>query len=152
MEKSTVVMASSAVICDGSGRVLLIKRGNEPDRGRWSVPGGCVDPGETLEDAAAREAREETGLEVSIGKELWCVRVPIGDGRVYEIHDFMATVIGGELQAGDDAEEVRWAHRTQLDDLDLTVGLADLLRNAGLFAEHPISPDGRERLDDARFR
>src|SRR5690625_6718705 len=81
----TVVVAASAVIIDSAGRVALIKRGTEPDRGLWSVPGGCVESGESFADAAAREAHEETGLHVHIGRELWHVRVPTDDGRVYEI-------------------------------------------------------------------
>jgi 8-oxo-dGTP diphosphatase len=65
------ILAASAVICDEAGRVLLVLRGRDPQRGRWSVPGGKVEPGETLEQAATREALEETGLQVRIGPELW---------------------------------------------------------------------------------
>lgn len=132
MEDATVVLAASAVICDSEGRVLLIKRGNEPGKGLWSVPGGCVDPGESLAEAAAREAKEETGLEVNVERELWSLRVPTGDGRMYEIHDFAASVIGGTLAAGDDADEVRWVTPDELDELALTDNLDEYLRNAGL--------------------
>ena len=58
-----VVPGASVVIVDDDGRVLLVKRGRAPQRGRWSVPGGRVEPGESFEAAAAREALEETGLE-----------------------------------------------------------------------------------------
>jgi 8-oxo-dGTP diphosphatase len=126
------ILAASAVICDEAGRVLLVLRGRDPQRGRWSVPGGRVEPGETLEQAAAREALEETGLQVRIGPELWWLPLPVGDGRFYEVHDFAATVTGGTLVPGDDAAEVRWAGRTELASLPLTTDLAAYLARAGL--------------------
>ncbi len=131
---SNVVLAASAVITDAEGRVLLVKRGKEPQKGRWSVPGGSVEPGETLEAAAAREALEETGLVVSIGPELWALTTPTVDGRMFEIHDFAATVVSGELTAGDDADDARWIRPEELKDLVLTVDLAAYLRRAGI---HP---------------
>lgn len=127
-----VVLAVSAVITDDGGRVLLVLRGTEPEKGRWSVPGGSVEPGETLAEAAAREAFEETGLRVSVGRELWCVTIPAGDGRVFEVHDFAATVTGGELAPGDDADDARWVTPAELDQLPLTTNLADYLRGAGI--------------------
>ncbi|MDO5735876.1 MAG: NUDIX domain-containing protein [Propionibacteriaceae bacterium] len=130
-----IVLAASAVIIDGEGRVLLVKRGKEPQKGRWSVPGGSVEAGETLEEAAAREAREETGLEVTVGRELWSLSTPTGDGRMYEIHDFEAAVIGGDLAAGDDADDVRWVAPAEFKDMLLTVGLVDYLRRAGIAAD-----------------
>lgn len=129
---SSVVLAASAVISDGDGRVLLIRRGTDPDRGLWSVPGGCVEPGEALAQAAEREAYEETGLVVSAGIELWSVTVPTGDGRSYEIHDFACRVVGGELAAGDDADEVRWFSGPELAMLPMTADLLEYLRGAGL--------------------
>ncbi len=129
-----IVLAASAVITDDAGRVLLVKRGTEPEKGRWSVPGGSVEVGETLADAARREAFEETGLRVSIGRELWCVTIPSGDGRTFEVHDFAATVTGGHLTAGDDADDVRWVTAAELDRLPLTANLADYLRGAGVIA------------------
>lgn len=129
---STTVLAASAVIIDGDGRILLVKRGKEPQKGRWSVPGGSVEAGETLAEAAAREALEETGLVVSIGRELWQLTTPTADGRLYEIHDFAAVVTGGELTPGDDADDVSWVHPDELAGLDLTVGLADYLHRAGI--------------------
>ena len=127
-----VVRAASAVITDDGGRVLLVLRGTEPEKGRWSVPGGSVEPGETLAEAAAREAFEETGLRVSVGRELWCVTIPAGDGRVFEVHDFAATVTGGELAPGDDADDARWVTAAELDQLPLTANLDDYLRGAGI--------------------
>lgn len=127
-----IVLAVGVVITDGAGRVVLVKRGKEPQRGRWTVPGGSVEPGESLQEAAAREALEEAGLQVRIGRELWDLLSPTADGRMFEIHDFVATVAGGELRAGDDADDARWVHVDELDDLPLTVDLASYLRQPGI--------------------
>jgi acetyl-CoA carboxylase carboxyl transferase subunit beta len=63
-----VVLAAGAVIADRHGRLLLVKRARDPQRGRWSVPGGRVEPGESLEAAAVREALEETGLRIEVDR------------------------------------------------------------------------------------
>lgn len=126
------VLAASAVVCDEAGRVLLVLRGSEPEKGRWSVPGGRVEPGETLAQAAAREAFEETGLRVRIGRELWTVAIPTGDGRVFDVHDFAATVVGGVLTPGDDAEDARWFAPAELDSVPLTNDLLGYLTHAGV--------------------
>lgn len=112
--------------------MLLALRGTEPEKGRWSVPGGSVEPGEILAEAAAREALEETGLLVEIGRELWMVEIPTGDGRVFEVHDFAATPTGGTLHAGDDAVDVRWFTPEELDQVPLTHDLAGYLARAGI--------------------
>lgn len=127
-----VVPAACAVVTDEGGRVLLVRRARAPERGSWSIPGGRVEPGETLEQAAARETREETGLYVQVGRELWTLRLPIGDGRTYEIHDFAAVVLDGCLEPGDDADDVRWVAPDELDALPLTPDLAGYLRRAGV--------------------
>lgn len=119
------------MIVDDAGRVLLVQRGHEPEKGHWSVPGGHVEDGETFEEAARREVLEETGLHVRIGPELWSVDIPYGEFGVFEIHDFAATVVGGVLQAGDDADAVRWCTDSDLDTLPLTKGLAGYLRRSG---------------------
>lgn len=132
-----VVLAASAVVTDAAGRVLLVKRGRDPQRGRWSVPGGRVEAGESLQEAATREVLEETGLRVDVGDELWAVRVPTGDGREFEIHDFAATAAGGDLRAGDDADDARWVEPGSLAALRLTSRLADHLRRAGMMPPLP---------------
>lgn len=123
-----MIPAVGAVVTDDSGRILLVLRGRDPGRGLWSVPGGKVEPGEGLEEATAREVLEETGLTVDVGRELWVARVPAGDGAEFEIHDFVATVTGGHLRAGDDADDARWFTSEELADLPLV----DTLRDAGL--------------------
>ena len=129
----TTIRAASVVIVDDRSRVLLVQCGRNPDKGRWSVPGGKCEPGESFAEAAAREAYEETGLRVEIGRELWSLTIPIGDGVEYDVHDFAATVTGGELSAGDDAADARWFAEAELDTLDLTHDLAGCLRRAEVF-------------------
>jgi 8-oxo-dGTP diphosphatase len=126
------VLGAGAVIIDAQGRVLLVLRRHDPQKARWSIPGGSAEPGETLQQTAAREVLEETGLHVRVGEELWTLHLPIGDGRVYEVHDFAATVIRGDLASGDDAADARWVDPAELDDLPLTADLASYLRRAGL--------------------
>ena len=124
-----ILGASAVIVADGA--ILLVQRGHEPQLGRWSVPGGRVEPGETLAEAAAREAYEETGLEVQIGAELWDLTITDGD-RTYEVHDFAATVTGGSLRAGDDAADVRWIPLDELDQWPLTEDLLGYLTRGGI--------------------
>lgn len=127
-----IVIAVGVVVTDDAGRVLLVKRRREPNRGLWSVPGGKVEPGETLEEAAAREAFEEIGYRVRVGVELWMLQIPTGNGETYQIHDFAAKVIDGSLQAGDDADDVRWFLPQEVLLLEVTDGLIGYLQEAGI--------------------
>lgn len=120
------VECAGAVVHDDAGRLLLVRRGHPPAEGMWSLPGGRVEPGETIEQAAAREVAEETGLEVAVGRRLGSV--VIGD---YLVHDFAAVVTGGQLRAGDDADEVRWCSAGDATLLPLSPGLLDELRRMG---------------------
>lgn len=103
--------------------MLLIQRGHEPAIGRWSLPGGRLEPGETSAEAAVREVREETGLDVEVGALL--ATVDLGN---YLVDDFAVTVIGGELRAGDDAADVRWCTADEVAQLPVTDGLLEWLR------------------------
>jgi 8-oxo-dGTP diphosphatase len=127
-----------AVIRDEAGRILLIKRGHEPGRGLWSVPGGRIEAGETDEQAVVREVREETGLEVECGPLLGAVERPGMAGTVWQISDYRAIVTGGTLAAGDDAADARWLTLQEASGLDsagkLTPGLLSLLRSWGALA------------------
>ena len=120
------VPCAGAVVRDEAGRLLLVRRGHPPSAGLWSVPGGRVEAGETPAQAAVREVREETGLDVEVGALLTTVH--IGD---YVVHDFAAVVVGGELHAGDDADDVRWCTTADAALLHLTPGLLEELRRVG---------------------
>ena len=133
--QSRRVPCVGAVIRDGAGRILLIKRGHEPGKGLWSVPGGRIEPGETDEQAIVREVREETGLEVQCGPLLGAIERPGMTGTILQISDYHAVVTGGELAAGDDAADARWMTLQEASGLDgdgkLTAGLLTILRSWG---------------------
>lgn len=118
---------AGAVVHDAAGRLLLIRRGQEPGRGLWSLPGGRCEPGETAAETAVREVREETGLDVLAGRLVGRVeRAGLGSA-VYLIDDVACTVVGGELAPGDDADDARWVDAAGLALLPLTEGLLDAL-------------------------
>lgn len=119
-----------AVVRDDAGRLLLVRRANEPGRGLWSLPGGRVEPGESAEQALVREVREETGLLVTVGPPVGRVERAGPGGVVYDIADHVCRPVGGTLRAGDDAAEVRWV--SGLAALPLTEGLAETLRAWGV--------------------
>jgi ADP-ribose pyrophosphatase YjhB (NUDIX family) len=123
-----------AIITDDTGRLLLIKRGHEPEEGRWSLPGGRVRPGESDWDALMREVREETGLRVEPGTLVGAVERPAPGGAVFDIYDYAASVSGGQLAAGDDAADARWVHPRDIDRLNLTSGLARTLAAWGVLS------------------
>jgi 8-oxo-dGTP diphosphatase len=122
-----------AVIKDAAGRLLLIRRGHDPGAGLWSLPGGRIEPGETDEQAVAREVLEETGLRVACGPLVGTAQLPGLDGAVIDVRDYLATVTGGGLAAGDDAADVRWVTAADLARLPLTNGLAEFLAARGVY-------------------
>jgi 8-oxo-dGTP diphosphatase len=121
-----------AIITDGNGRLLLIKRGHDPDAGRWSLPGGRIEPGETDQQAVVREIREETGLFVVCDKLIGSVIREVRGGAIMDIRDYAATVTGGALSAGDDAADARWVSPSDLPGLPLTRGLVETLTGWGV--------------------
>ena len=122
-------VAVGAFIFDPEGRVLLVQRDRPPGEGLWSVPGGKLEPGETLVQAVAREVREETGLVVEVGA-LACVVERMGDDHHFVILDYLARVIGGDLAAADDVRAARFVDEADLNALPLTDGLVEVLTRA----------------------
>lgn len=107
-----------AVIIEAD-RVLLVKRAHPPIQGQWSIPGGVLEVGEMVREAAIREAREETGLVVEPGELLGVFDRILRDAELrvqyhYVLIDFLCRAVGGELLAASDAAEVRWFKRDEL--------------------------------------
>jgi 8-oxo-dGTP pyrophosphatase MutT (NUDIX family) len=127
-----LVPAAGAVVLDHQGRLLVVLRGRAPARGRWSLPAGSVEPGESTQEAAVREVREETGLEVEVtglaGQLTW----RDGDGGGFAITDHLARVTGGDQRPGDDADALRWVTRSELEALPTTDGLLAFLDHHGI--------------------
>lgn len=149
-------VAAVAAVMVQDGKLLLIKRGVEPSRGKWSVPGGRVEFGETLIEAVKREVREETGLEIEVGPLAGVYDLVVQGSRFqaqgstdqeqtgpevthhsslithhYVIVDYYATVVGGVLTPGDDAADARWVPLEELANYDLTEHLRERLEEMG---------------------
>lgn len=119
-----IVAVGVALVSDD--KILLIKRGQEPNKGLWAVPGGKVKLGEELKEAARREILEETGLEVEIGDVVWVGEIIEGDHHLVLI-DFTGVVVAGELSAASDAEQVKWVPMSQAMEYPLTHTMRDLI-------------------------
>jgi ADP-ribose pyrophosphatase YjhB (NUDIX family) len=113
---SSPLVGVGAVVVD-RGRVLLIRRGTEPLKGQWSLPGGMLELGESLASGVVREVREETGLAVEVVELVELLdRIHRDEDRVryhYVIADYLCRVTGGALQAASDADAVRWVERAE---------------------------------------
>jgi mutator protein MutT len=116
------------------GRALLVRRGKEPLYGRWVVPGGTVELGETLEEALVREMEEETGLRIEPVEVLTVVdRIDRDGERVayhYVIVDYLCRWLSGEAEAASDALEVAWASAAELPRYDLPPKALQVVRDA----------------------
>jgi len=116
-------------------RVVLVKRGHPPLLGEWSIPGGVLEVGETVREAAVREALEETGLTVEPGELLGVFDRVVRDGSRVRYHyvliDFFCRRVAGELKAAGDADEARWFTWEEACKLPLPKDTANVIR-AGL--------------------
>ena len=124
-------VGAGAVVQDDDGRLLVVLRGRAPARGRWSLPGGRVERGERAAEAVVREVAEETGLAVEVTSFVGFSEAIHADHHVV-ILDFLAAVLGGNLAAGDDADEVAWVTRAELEARPTTEGLLDFLDAHGI--------------------
>lgn len=123
-----------AVVLD-AGRVLLVRRGKAPLAGKWSLPGGLLELGETTAEAARREVAEECGLQIAVGEVAGVLDRVVHDaeGRIryhWVLVDYVAFVESGTLCAASDADEAQWVEVDAVERLDTTDGLIDMIRRA----------------------
>jgi ADP-ribose pyrophosphatase len=114
-------------------KILLVLRGKPPAESQWAIPGGCVELGETLQEAAQREILEETGIVIQAGKPVYTFDAVERDknGRIrfhYVIVDLAAEYISGEIRAGDDAADARWLASEDLQYQNVSATTRKLLR------------------------
>jgi ADP-ribose pyrophosphatase YjhB (NUDIX family) len=131
------VLGVGALIIEGE-KVLLVKRGREPLAGFWSLPGGCVETGERLEDAIQREVLEETSLHVTArGVAAVFERLMPDPAGLYEYHyvliDFYCDVQSGTPGAGDDSSDVAWFSLEDLPGLQLTAGTLKVIQELAAY-------------------
>jgi mutator protein MutT len=117
------------------GRILMARRGKEPLKDWWSLPGGAVETGETLDQAVRREVREETGLEVQPVRmfEIFERIMHDAEGTTeyhYVLIDYVCRVTGGTLCAGDDVAYVQWMRQDELAGLQITEGTLGVIERA----------------------
>lgn len=122
-----LIAAAGGIVFDERRRLLLVLRSRPPSALTWSVPGGKCEPGESPAHACVREVGEETGLAVEVIRWAGRVRRPAPGGGEFVIDDFLCRVVGGSLQAGDDAADARWFDLAGMNGLTLAPGLADAL-------------------------
>jgi 8-oxo-dGTP diphosphatase len=134
----TPVLTVDALIFDRALGVILIRRANPPFQGRWALPGGFVEVGETCEASCSREAREETGLEVEPVEVIGVYSTPDRDPRGHTVSVvYLCRVVRGTARGGDDASEARWF--ADVAGIELAFDHARILADAGFFP-HPTTP------------
>lgn len=130
------IACAGGIVVDARGRFLLIQRGNEPEKGRWTLPGGRVEHGESAAEAVVREVLEETGLAVQVDRLAGEVELSLGGDAVGAVQDFVCTPARGAdldaVRAGDDATDVGWFTAEELRALPTTSALIDALVDWGV--------------------
>lgn len=119
------IVGAGMLVIEG-GKVLLIKRGNEPNKGLWSIPGGMIRLGESPEEAAIRELKEETGFDAIIENLLGVFNVVIRDnyGKIkyhYVVIDYLGKVIGGTLRPGSDVMDAKWFNIEEVSKINTSI-------------------------------
>jgi 8-oxo-dGTP diphosphatase len=128
-ERGPFIAVGAIVVREG--RLLLVRRGNEPAKGLWSLPGGRLEAGELLSSAVAREVREETGLEVETGELAGVFEVP-GEPH-YVVLDFIASAPGDDDPvASGDADDARWVELDKIGELECTPRFVETLSSWGV--------------------
>ena len=148
------IVAVGVVVKQGH-EVLLVQRLNEPSQARWSLPGGVVELGETVREAARREVQEECGLQVKPGEVLAIVDNIVRDeaGRVrfhYVLIDLLAEYVGGKLAAASDIGDARWVTEQELGELDMTEKASQLVREVLKSAPRPLGDEVAQLRSSAR--
>ena len=134
-EYSDAPIVTVGLIVRKGDHALIIRRGKEPSKGRWTVPGGAVELGEPLREAGQREIREECGIETKahgVADVLENI-VRDSDGRVryhYVIIDFLADYVAGDLRPASDVDDARWVSKEELSQFDITERARQLLAEA----------------------
>jgi len=126
--------AAAGAIVFKENRVLLVLRGQPPAEKMWAVPGGSVELGETLQQAAEREVYEETGIVIQAGEPVFTFNSIVRDdsGQIqfhYVIVDLIADYVSGEPKAGDDALDARWVSAQEMKSLNVNSKTKELLRD-----------------------
>lgn len=132
----TPLVGVGAVVPDGN-RVLLVRRAYEPGKGLWSVPGGLIEVGETVEEAVRREVEEETGVAVRVDRLIGVFDniVRDEDGKVrfhYVLIDYLAQPVGGEVRLSKETLDACWVNLEDVKNLQMTKTALKLLSQAGL--------------------
>ena len=152
---SRPVVGVGAIITEGP-RVLLVRRGREPSKGLWSIPGGMLELGESLVDGIRREVREEVGLDVRVLETVEVLERIIydDDGKIeyhYVLVDYVCEPLSGTLQVADDADAAEWVNRRDVSRYEITKGTAGRHRKGIRGARRPcpawLRSDVAPRLD-----
>jgi ADP-ribose pyrophosphatase len=129
--KHPMVGVGAIIIQDG--KILIVKRGSEPGKGKWSVPGGLVELGEAIEQTVVREVKEECNLDVEVDRLIDVVDNIVTDenGEVkyhFVILDFFVKLRGGKLKPGDDVENAKWVTLEEVEKYDITKTFREFIK------------------------